>query len=275
MGGGSRKKEDRTQRGKGRQYKRQPDAVIPKEVLIADGMIDPKKMGSRAKARAKKRALKEKEKNLVETKVKKLEVDSNSGSEVEQEPEPEPEPVKEPTPEPVKEPTPEPEPEPEPEPKKEPEPEPEEEHPDVAPMRKKMDEIKARRAARKKAREEAAKKAAEEAAKPEPEPVVVKKKRERPVREKKKVVKSFMGQFGEVFVHDDRTVSYTAAPEWEEYPDYKDEKWKRDKVEFHVARLFSEGPHPDGSYYIKGFGGVIFFLIEDEWRQCDPYMRSL
>lgn len=40
---GARRKEDRQQRGKGRQYKRQQDAIIPREVLIADGIIDPKK----------------------------------------------------------------------------------------------------------------------------------------------------------------------------------------------------------------------------------------
>lgn len=58
-------------------YKRQPDAVIPKEVLIKDGIIDPKKTAKRS--RTAKRLRKE----AREAKAKMLEVDLNK-NEIEQ-----------------------------------------------------------------------------------------------------------------------------------------------------------------------------------------------
>jgi len=68
---GARKKEDRKQRGKGRQYKRQPDALIPKEVLIADGIIDPKK--TKKRSRTAKRLAKEAREAAKQAKMAKLE----------------------------------------------------------------------------------------------------------------------------------------------------------------------------------------------------------
>merc|ERR1712156_345296 len=85
--------EGREKRGVGRAGKRQPDAIIPKSVLIADGIISPKKTQNRSRqAKKQRQAKKNQEKSkILEVEEEEVEeeeeavVDENENVEEEQE----------------------------------------------------------------------------------------------------------------------------------------------------------------------------------------------
>jgi ribosomal RNA methyltransferase Nop2 len=72
----------RQKRGGGKREKRQQDAVIPKSVLIADGVIDVKKTKNRSRTAKKQRQA---QKVTSDDIIKKMEADLSSDEEVEEE----------------------------------------------------------------------------------------------------------------------------------------------------------------------------------------------
>ena len=72
----------RQKRGGGKREKRQQDAVIPKSVLIADGVIDVKKTKNRSRTAKKQRQA---QKATSDDIIKKMEAELSSDEEVEKE----------------------------------------------------------------------------------------------------------------------------------------------------------------------------------------------
>merc|ERR1711957_330282 len=72
----------RQKRGGGKREKRQQDAVIPKSVLIADGVIDVKKSKNRSRTAKKQRQA---QKVTSDDLIKKMEAELSSDEEVEEE----------------------------------------------------------------------------------------------------------------------------------------------------------------------------------------------